>query len=524
MKPRIGTACSSLTRAGAIAVIALVATACAVNPVTGQHEIRLVSQAEEISLGEQNYRPMRQSEGGDYVLDPSLQEYVRRVGERLAAVSDRPLPYEFHVLNNSVPNAWALPGGKIAINRGLLTELDSEAELAAVLGHEIVHAAAGHSADAMERAMLLQGAVLVTAVVTSDSDYGSLATASAAIASQLVNQRYSRSAELEADRYGMEYMARAGYDPQGAVELQETFVRLNEARREDWLSGLFASHPPSTARVAANREIAASLGPGGETGADRYRQQLAATRSAVPAYEAYDAGREALADGRLDFALDKADEAIRIAPGEANFYALRGDVHLLRDDPTRALAEFSQALERNDGFFYYHLKRGLAAEKLGRDGEARAALRRSLELLPNGPALLALGDIERRSGNRNQALEYYRQATAEQGEVGRRAQMALMQLDLRQNPEAYLRTRTGLSDRGSLLVQLENPTRVSVRNITVVIRYRTSSGRIAEASRTIRGTLEAGQSARLDTGLGPFSAPEQFDVRIVDASVADRAP
>ncbi len=512
---------SRLARAGTIAVAALLATACAVNPVTGQREVRLVSEAQEISLGEQNYGPMRQSEGGDYVLDPSLQEYVRRVGERVAAVSDRPLPYEFHVLNNSVPNAWALPGGKIAINRGLLTELDSEAELAAVLGHEIVHAAAGHSAGAMQRAMVLQGAVLVTAVVTSDSEYGSLATASAALASQLVNQRFGRSAELEADRYGMEYMARAGYDPQGAVKLQETFVRLNEARRQDWLSGLFASHPPSEARVAANRQTAAALAAGGEVGADRYRQQLAATRRAEPAYEAYDAGREALAVGRLDFALEKANEAIRIAPGEAHFYALRGDVYLLRNDNERALQAFSRALERNDGFFYYHLKRGLAAERLRRDGDARRDLQRSLQLLPNGPALLALGNIERRSGNRSQALEYYRRAMGEQGEVGRRAQAALMQLDLGQNPEAYLRSRAGLSERGSLLVQIENPTRVDVRNVTLGIRYLTSSGRVAEARRTLRGTLGAGRSTRLDTGLGPFSAPEQFEVRIIGATVAE---
>ena len=85
------------------------------------------------------YAPMRQSQGGDFVLDPELSAYVTQVGNRLAASSRRPgeLEYEFSIINDSVPNAWALPGGKIAINRGLLTALDSEAELAAVLGHEI---------------------------------------------------------------------------------------------------------------------------------------------------------------------------------------------------------------------------------------------------------------------------------------------------------------------------------------------------------------------------------------------------
>ena len=125
---------------------------CSVNPVTGKNELSIVSPQQEISIGEKNYRPSRQSQGGDYYLDQSLQTYIAGVGQRLAAVSDRPdLPYEFVVLNNDVPNAWALPGGKIAINRGLLLLLEDEAQLAAVLGHEIVHAAARHGASQMTR-------------------------------------------------------------------------------------------------------------------------------------------------------------------------------------------------------------------------------------------------------------------------------------------------------------------------------------------------------------------------------------
>ena len=129
---------------------------CAINPVTGQNELSLVSEQQELAIGAQQYAPARQSQGGDYEVDHQLTAYVNQVGQRLAAVSDRKLPYEFKVLNSSVPNAWALPGGKISINRGLLTELQSEAELAAVLGHEIVHAAAKHGVQSMSTGMLLQ--------------------------------------------------------------------------------------------------------------------------------------------------------------------------------------------------------------------------------------------------------------------------------------------------------------------------------------------------------------------------------
>lgn len=176
-------------------LIATWLTGCAVNPVTGKSEFMIVSEQEELALGQQNYAPMQQAQGGVYDVDPELTSYVQEVGARLAAVSDRQLPYEFVVLNNSVPNAWALPGGKIAINRGLLTELNSEAELAAVLGHEIVHAAAKHSAQQMSRGAWLQGVIMATAIATGGSDYGQLVVGGAAAGAQLINSTYGRSAE-----------------------------------------------------------------------------------------------------------------------------------------------------------------------------------------------------------------------------------------------------------------------------------------------------------------------------------------
>ena len=144
--------------------------------MTGKQELQFVSEASELKIGEQHYAPTRQGEGGDFTLDPELTAYVNEVGQKLAAVSDRKLPYEFVVLNSSVPNAWALPGGKIAVNRGLLTELNNEAELAAVLGHEIVHAAARHGAKAQERGTLLQVGMVAAQVglATSNVD-GNLA-------------------------------------------------------------------------------------------------------------------------------------------------------------------------------------------------------------------------------------------------------------------------------------------------------------------------------------------------------------
>jgi predicted Zn-dependent protease len=169
-----------------------------------------------------------------------LTVYVNQVGKKLASVSDRPqLPYEFVVLNNDVPNAWALPGGKMAINRGLLVHLQDEAQLAAVLGHEIVHAAARHGATQQTQNILISTGVMVAGVAasTQDSEYAGLAVGAVGVGANAWMSKYSRGHELEADKYGIEYMIRAGYDPMGAVELQETFVKLSEGRQSNWLEG-----------------------------------------------------------------------------------------------------------------------------------------------------------------------------------------------------------------------------------------------------------------------------------------------
>ncbi len=395
-----------------------------------------VSTASDLQLGERNYGPMQQSQGGLYDVDPVLTAYVSSVGAKLAAESDVALPYEFVVLNNSVPNAWALPGGKIAINRGLLTELESEAELAAVLSHEIVHAAARHSAQQRSRSMIMEGLVVATAAVASDSDYGELAVGGASTAAQLITQKYGRGAELESDRYGMQYMSKAGYDPLGAVHLQETFVRLNDSHQSDWMSGLFASHPPSQDRVNANRATAATLPEGGILGKEAFQRAMQKTVEAKPAYEAYDEGRKALSEKKPDEALALANKALDLFPDEANFHALRGDVRLLEDNYDWAVTNYTRALDRRDEFFYYYVQRGISKKELQQFDGAVADLERSIELLPTVPAHFMLGEISEQRGQTAVAIEHYRLISTSGGAYGKAAAEALARLELKTNPAA----------------------------------------------------------------------------------------
>lgn len=496
-------------------------TACSVNPVTGKQQLVMVSAAQEIEMGRANYVPMQQSQGGQYDVDPALTAYVQRVGNSVASQSGVALPYEFVVLNNSVPNAWALPGGKIAINRGLLTELESEAELAAVLGHEAVHAAARHTAQQITRSNLMQGLVVVTAVATSDSDYGNMAVGGANLLAQVGLMKYGRNAELESDRYGMEYMSKAGYDPQGAVELQETFVRLNDGRQSDWISGLFSSHPPSPERVRANRATAAQLPAGGRMGRDEYQAMMAKTERAAPAYEAYEEGRKALAEKRSAEALALANKALGLFNEEAHFHALRGDIRLLEGNEEWAITNYNRAIERRDNFFYYHLQRGLARKELGQTDGAFTDLTRSLELLPTAPAHFALGNIAKSRGDTTLAIAHYKVVAQGGGDYGKAANAELARLELPSNPSAYIPRACDADGNGNLVVSVRNDTGVQITGVQIAVSYTDSAGRSQQARHAIAGQIPPGQIASVNTGMGPFTPGGNCPAEVIAAQIAE---
>ena len=196
-----------------IAVL-LLSSGCSVNPVTGEQELSWINEQWERETGQQYYGLQQQAGGGPYLIDPDLTLYVKSVGQRIIPHSRRStLPYEFVVLNDSSPNAWALPGGKIAINRGLLLALNNEAELAAVLAHEIVHADARHSAQSQELGSIISLGQVLASEILSNAGYNHQTIQQGIAYGGLYGQtRYSRSRELEADLYGMKYMSAACYD------------------------------------------------------------------------------------------------------------------------------------------------------------------------------------------------------------------------------------------------------------------------------------------------------------------------
>lgn len=367
---------------------------CAVNPVTGKNELSLISKQEEIAIGEKQYHSSQQTQGGLYYLDPSLQAYINDVGQRLARVSHRPnLPYEFVVLNNNVPNAWALPGGKLAINRGLLIHLEDEAELAAVLGHEIVHAAAGHGAAQMSQGQLLNIGAQLASIASQVGGYGNLGGQAAQLGGAAWMASYGRDDELESDAYGMDYMSQLGYDPQGAVELQETFVKLSNNQKSDFVSGLFASHPPSQERVRANQKKAATL-PSGTRNEARYQKAIAQLKKDQPAYDAQERAMKAIKDKNYTEALQYINRAIEVQPRESEFWEIKGQLLEHSEKFKEAEQAYTKAINNNPGFFRPALLRGLLRFEQGDTFGAKTDLQASYKLLPTQTASDTLKKIK----------------------------------------------------------------------------------------------------------------------------------
>ena len=506
---------------------------CAVNPVTGERHLQFYDEEWEKEIGAGYYEPMRQQQGGDFVLDPELVEYVQSVGDRLAGYARRQdtLDFEFHVINDSTPNAWALPGGKISINRGLLTQLQSEAELAAVLGHEIVHADAAHSARQQSAGMLTQvGAVAGMILIGSQADSSAGKAAAVLVPSlgaQLLTQKYSRDAELEADEYGMRYMAESGYDPNGAVELQETFVRLSEGRNQNWMTGLFASHPPSRERVEQNQQTARALPAGGEQGRNRYQQKTAYLRRVEPAYAAYDRALKAAADDDLTTARKELDTALAIEPREAVFHAMDGDLKRLAGNATAALDAYNTSVNLNPGYFYNRLRRGESRLAAGQRAPARDDLSQSVNLLTTALGHYLLGNLDRDAGNIAAARKHYEKASASDSEVGRKAQQELARLEHGENPARYLSTAPYADNSGEIYCLLGNQSQVELMEIRVTASLVDDQGTRRTLSRTLYSTLGGGEqvSMRMDERTtNPSTIRSRMSCNVDSAKAAQSQP
>ena len=416
-------------------VAAVAGLGCTVNPVTGEQQLDLLGEQQEIALGEQLYPHYTQSSLGA-VPDPELQGYVQEIGGWLATRGHRPtLRYEFNAVNDPVINAYALPGGKISITRGLLARMESEDEMAAVLGHEIGHVTARHSAQQYTRQILTQ-LVLIGGMAYMEAEQvenRELYALGGLLGAQLTMAHYSREQERQADELGLQYMVSAGYNPNGMVELLET-LQSGHSREPSMVEQWFSTHPMTSNRVSAARERVAAMDPSitsrPKTTAP-YRRTVEQVRESRDAYDRLAAARQLLAKGSAREAGQRLEPAVSRWPEDGLLRAFYAAALLESGDRQRGLDEAARAADDAPDIFHPQLVAGEGLLDARRFAAAVPHLERASSLLPDIPAVeLLRAQALEGAGRRDQAIATYRRIVQldPSGESGQRAQQRLQAL------------------------------------------------------------------------------------------------
>ncbi len=403
---------------------------CAVSPVTGERILVGMSREQEIAI-DRAQAPHQFSQDMGAVQDADLNAYLSEVGQGLQAAVQRPdMPYSYRVLNANYVNAYTFPGGAMGVTRGIMTELQDEAELAALLGHELGHVNARHSAQRQGQTLLAQVAVVGLAVAAGDSQWAPLAGIGGQIGASALLANYSRSHEREADALGQAYLVQAGYPASGMTGLHELLIDGHE-KQPSLLQTMFSSHPMSTerrdtARQAAETSYAASLKAPNRR--ERFMDSSAALRRIKPTIDACKAGETAMAQKKLPEAQARFAQALGLTPQDypANLRMAQtlqalgktADARRYADAAHQIYPQEAQALKLN------------ASLKLGlRDaGGALADLQAYDQRLPGDPGVLFLKGVSLEGLGQRQAAAQHYAAFLRQSQQGGAAQYSAARL------------------------------------------------------------------------------------------------
>lgn len=415
----LGAACAS----GAV-------SGCATSPVSGDSILVGMSEADEKAV-DARVSPHQFSRDLGAVQDPAINRYVTEVGGRLDDSVHRPgMPYSYRALNANYVNAYTFPGGAMGVTRGIMVELDDEAELAALLGHELGHVNARHVAQQQGRSMLAQAAVVGLNVAARDSSWGSAIAIGSQLGASALLSGYSRDDEREADALGQEYMVRGGYPAAGMVRLQQLLVD-QEKESPGLVQTMFSSHPMSrerrdTAQRMAETKYAASNGRNPQR--ERYMDSTASLRRIKPTIDDLKDGETAMAKKDYRIAETKFESAVKRTPQD---YA----ANVRMAQCLQATGRSRQALDYADSArklypqeAQAHKVAGVLALELRDPGTALQRLEEYDRVLPGDPAITFLKGVSYEgTGNRRAAAQHYN-AFLRQSQQGDAAKYAYSRL------------------------------------------------------------------------------------------------
>ena len=392
---------------------------CAVNPVTGKREVMFFSDAQEIDLGKNADPDIRWQFGGVYH-DEQLAAYVNSVGQRAAAVSHRTgIQYHFTVVDSSIANAFALPGGYIYITRGLLTMLDNEAQLASVLGHEIGHVTARHGVKRLQSMLgsnlLLAAAVHVIAGGEDHQQSQAIIKTVGTVAIGTLSLGYSRANEYQADELGTTYAYKAGYSPEGMVQLLGVLKSMHD-REPWWVEEYFMSHPSSSKRIeAVNGQIAQIPAEQKKDNLNQteYKAKTRDLMVAQKAYGHYDKAEVYRKKGQYQEALTEYDKALKLRSKMAPPHHGIGLVHYAQGKYRSAIDEYKAAVKINPDYVFAFNDMGMAYMSMDRSEEAVSVFTKAIEIYGNfGDAHANLGEAYYKLKQYSKAVEPLEMAVA----------------------------------------------------------------------------------------------------------------
>ncbi len=402
----------SLFMSASIASAPLFFSGCAVNPVAGRQEIMMVSRRQEIAI-DKSQSVFQFSADYGITQDQKINNYLGTVGRRLLPHVHRPgMPYNFHCVNAVYINAYAFPGGSIAATRGILLKLENEAQLASLLGHELGHVNARHTAEQItsgQISSLIVGGLTMAAGSRSDS-LGRIAQNLGMTGQGLLLSKYSRDHERQADSLGNEYMVKAGYPSKGFVGLMRILNSLNREHQET-SQILFASHPMSSERLISAIQRDKKLYKYSDTYPlyrERYMDNTVSLRVKKHGIELLQQGEKKLAS--QDYY--RAESIFKQALGKLNrdytAHVLMAKCQMLMKKPSRALFYAVRAEKLYPTEVQGHYIAGIANKDLKRYSTAYRDFVDCDRLLPGNPQITFYkGYCRDKTGDRRMAANYY---------------------------------------------------------------------------------------------------------------------
>ncbi len=404
-------------------ILILSLVSCAVNPVTGERELMLVSESQEIEMGRDAAPSLKWEFGGQYH-DTELESYLEEIVKHTWQNSERPhLPLKFYIQNTSIPNAFALPG-YVAITRGLLSDMENEAQFAAVIGHEVGHVMARHSAQRLSRMTLQQLGLAIGAKALEDKSGSDTLLTIGAIGSSLLLLKYDRNQELQADKLGVKYMARLGYNPNEALKAHEILEksmdnylkRRGKSRTDDsFITQLLSTHPRTEVRLKEIQAMINELPPytvkGDGKFSNHFQQATKKIREINKVYFIYDEAENYYQKKDFKAAEEKLSKASRLNNTQAPFHNLMGFIKLQQKNYIEAERLFHKALSIDSDFQPSIYGQGLVNYFQKNYNKAISAFKKSLNLYPDHiPTHFGIGKSYFQIRQYSEAIPYLRNA------------------------------------------------------------------------------------------------------------------